>query len=97
MNTEFSFAIDIADTGIADYVDAGLAAGDMFFSLSSLHAASQGGPPTFPSFYLDAGGVSLGQTALLDFEYSPIPEPGSLSLTLLELGSFIAVCRKCNR
>ncbi len=94
LNTEFRFAIDMTDSEIANYVDAGLSADNLFFALTSLHGASRDGPPTFPSFFLDAGGVSLGQTALLDFEYSPVPEPGSLTLALLGIGLFVALYRK---
>ena len=71
IDTEFVFEIRIEDPQIAGYVDAGFASGDLFFALSSIHSASRQGPPTFPSFYLDADGSSLGQTAQLFFEFGP--------------------------
>lgn len=71
MNAEFNFDIRINDPQVADYVDAGFASGDLFFALTSIHSASMDGPPTFPSFYLDVNGTSLGQTAQLLIEFGP--------------------------
>ena len=81
-NTEFAFGIDLAIPEVSNYIDAGISSGELFLALTSLHTATRGAPPTFPSFFLDAGGVSLGQTAELDFQYTPIPEPGTLGLLL---------------
>ena len=71
MNAEFNFDIRISDPQIADYVDAGFASGDLFFALTSIHSASMDGPSTFPSFYLDVNGTSLGKTAQLLIEFGP--------------------------
>jgi len=80
-NTEFRFSIDLNDLETARYVDDALSVGEIYLSLTSFHSASQGGPPSFPSFYLDAGGTSLGPTPRLEFEFGPssdLNEDGSV-------------------
>lgn len=66
-NTEFSFQLDLANPNVVSYIQQGLSAGAIFFSLSSLHETELfGAGGTFASFHLDAGGGSLGQTPEMD-------------------------------
>jgi hypothetical protein len=75
IDTEFSFALDLGNVNVTHYLGSGLANGALFFTLTSLHDASQAGPATYPSYYLDAGGASLGATATLTLDVSIAPLP----------------------
>jgi hypothetical protein len=70
INTQLEFEIDLSQVNVADYIQQGIAAGEIFFTVSAMHAASLEGPLTAPSFYLDAGGQSLGPTATLLMEFT---------------------------
>ena len=69
-NVDLEFVLDLSDSDIRSYVNRGLQSRELYFSVTGLHSASRDGPATFPSFYLDANGLSLGQTAQLDVEFS---------------------------
>jgi hypothetical protein len=90
MNTKLAFDLQLSNASAADYVRRGLDHGELFFTLSSMTSASLEGPLTAPSFYLDAGGQSLGPTAELVFEFSEqvlgdFDGDGQLSATDIDL------------
>ncbi|MEM6313077.1 MAG: PEP-CTERM sorting domain-containing protein [Planctomycetota bacterium] len=78
--TVFTFDIDIADTDIEAYIAEGLNDGLLSFSLTSLHPAAFGGPPTFPAFILDVPGDDTVGAPTLELSVNVIPEPASLGL-----------------
>jgi hypothetical protein len=87
INTAITFDLDLANPDVVAYLVDGVNDGELFLAASSLHPAAQGGPPTYPVFYLDAGGVSLGDTATLELELTAVPEPASWVL----LASAVAI------
>ena len=58
-----------------DYLTSGVNDGEVYFAATSLHDATLGGPSTYPSFYLDADGFSLGATATLELTISAAFDP----------------------
>ncbi|MCA9100396.1 MAG: PEP-CTERM sorting domain-containing protein [Planctomycetales bacterium] len=69
-NTELSFALDLGNPDLLKYLGEGLSSGALFFAITSFHDSTQGGEVTYPDFYLDAGGSSLGDTAVLVLDVS---------------------------
>ncbi|MCA9150827.1 MAG: hypothetical protein KDA92_16060, partial [Planctomycetales bacterium] len=90
IETALRFDLPLADESIRKYLDAGFDRGELFFALTSLHTAAQAGPASYPSLYLDAGGISLGPTATLHLEFEPVQagdfnHDGTLNLHDIEL------------
>lgn len=105
--TTFTFDIDVSDPFILDYLQNGLAEGQLGFALSSLHLASFGGAQSYPVFHTREGAV-FNQAAVpvtLDIAYtigtagpapSAIPEPASLAM-IAAIGGFFATRRSRRR
>lgn len=82
-NTMFSFTLDSANPDVRNYLQQGLNAGVLGFSITSLHAASQGGGPPTPQFVtrenLQAGSVP----AVLAIDFQVVPEPATVALVVV--------------
>jgi hypothetical protein len=75
-NALFTFDLDLSDPDVLAYVQRGLDAGDLRFALSSLHAATLGGPaPTYPRYYTRE---NTGPAAVpAGLEITLVPEPAN--------------------
>jgi hypothetical protein len=77
-NTTFSFELDLNDPDVLAYVRDGLNAGDLRFTLTSLHAAALGGSASFPNFYTRENALPSAVPASLTVAL--VPEPSALAL-----------------
>jgi hypothetical protein len=86
-----SFAIDLANDDIRDYLQSSLNDGVLGFAITSLHTASQGGggPPT-PQFITRESMSAGAMPALLEIDVKVVPEPGAAALAIV--GAACAFC-----
>lgn len=83
VNSEFKFEIDLTNPDALSYLQNGLASGEVILSVVSMHSSTQGSAAGIPSFHLaDANGISIGSTARIDIEYSIVPEPNPLGMSI---------------
>ena len=95
VDTEMQFGIDLSNPDALSYLQNGLAAGEVLFSVVSMHTSTQGSAAGIPAFHLaDANGMSIGSTARLDVEYSIVPEPSSFALSVFGMTVLAAACRR---
>lgn len=82
-NTTLSFALDLANGDVREYLQGGLNDGVLGFAITSLHTATQGGggPPT-PQFLTRENMGAGAVPAMLEIDYQIIPEPGAVTLLL---------------
>jgi hypothetical protein len=90
-NAMLSFAIDLANDDIRDYLQSGLNDGVLGFAITSLHTASQGGggPPT-PQFITRENMSAGAMPAMLEIDVQVVPEPGAAALAIV--GAACAFC-----
>jgi len=95
LNTTLDFALDLTQPAVVSYLRFGLAAGETFFSVASLHTATAGSNVGIPTFHLgDLSQNSLGQRATFEVSYRMVPEPSSLATFLVALTSWSVVCHR---
>ncbi len=92
-DTTLDFAIDVSDADIQSYLTSGLSSG-LFFTISSLHSASQGGPTVFPAFYTrdNTGTGAIAPT--LELSVAVVPEPTTALLARLAGVGLLATRRR---
>lgn len=79
--TTLEFDIDTDDADIQAYLLSGLPTG-LFFSITSLHAASQGGPTVFPAFFTRENTDAAAVPATLSLTVITVPEPSAMLLAM---------------
>ncbi len=82
-NATLTFAIDLANDDIRDYLQSGLNDGVLGFAITSLHTATQGGggPPT-PQFITRENMSAGAAPAMLEIDVQIVPEPGAAALAI---------------
>jgi hypothetical protein len=76
-NTTFTFAIDLSDSSVRDYLQRGLNDGALGFAITSLHPAAQAGGLPTPQF-ITRENVGVGAVpAILDIDIQVVPEPAT--------------------
>ncbi|MEO0515407.1 MAG: hypothetical protein AAF086_08970, partial [Planctomycetota bacterium] len=83
----FDFDLNLADAAILSYVQQGIDDNALFFSISSLHAASRGGTASFPNFYTKDSfdPAAIAPQLLIDFTVVPEPVSGAILFSLIGL------------
>lgn len=81
--TEFTFDLDVSNPDIAAYIANGLDAGIVSFSISSLHAAGFGGPPSFPAFFTKESTDPNASPVQFIITAEIIPAPASMGVLAL--------------
>ena len=76
VDSVFTFDLDLSDPDVLAYVQRGLNGGDVRFALSSLHAASLGGQPSYPRYYTREN--SPANAATLSVTLVPEPATGAV-------------------
>jgi hypothetical protein len=79
---------------VVAYLQGRLDLGRVDLMLTSIHAAAQGGPVTFPIWWLEEGGAA--NAAVLELDVQVVPEPAAGALAALGLG-LVACARRFAR
>jgi hypothetical protein len=99
-DTEFTFELNLADSGILAYVQSALSSGQLGLTLSTLHPSSYSGAPgaqTYPRFYTrDYYDYVDHVVPQLEIEYALVPEPSSGQILIL-VASFLVTARAWRR
>lgn len=80
----FTFDLNLTDALILGYIQQGIDDGGLFFSLSSLHGASQSGG-TSPNFYTSDNFDPAAVAPTLAIDFTVVPEPTAIALMGLGL------------
>jgi hypothetical protein len=72
-NTTLSFAVDVANADVRNYVQRGLDSGVLGFAVTSLHEAAQTGGPPIPQFITKENARAGSVPAVLEIDYQLIP------------------------
>jgi len=87
----FDFDVNLTDADILGYITDGIAAGELFFSITSLHGAAQQAGGQNPNFYTSENFDPAAIAPSLTIDYTVVPEPASLALLA---GGLVAVTRR---
>jgi autotransporter-associated beta strand protein len=76
-NTAISFAVELADASVLNYLRRGLDAGVLGFAITSVHEAAQTGGPPVPQFITKENGRAGSMPAVLEIDYEILPAPSA--------------------
>ena len=95
VDSEMTFALDLSNSDVVNYLQNGLHDGALFFAATSMHGSTQGSSDGIPLFHLaDATGASAGQVAQLAVDYSIVPEPSAHMMLLLSICGIVHQFRR---
>jgi hypothetical protein len=76
-NTTISFAVDLSNSDVLNYLQRGLDTGVLGFAITSLHEAAQAGGPPVPQFVTKENRRTGSLPAVLEIDYEILPAPSA--------------------